>query len=160
LTLPYSGTWVETQRVQYKRLEREVDEASGVEAVQPNKRLNQERLEKLKSIGFAWSAKNVRKPKPPTPEGPPKLKKAPADESASRNEARTRLADAQWEELYLRLTQYKEKHFVSHDIFQKCARAVNGLFATSIQALKFLTFFRHILTHANVCYPVTGLSRS
>jgi len=49
------GTWVETQRVQYKKLERAVDEASGVETVAPNKRLNQERLERLQSIGFAWS---------------------------------------------------------------------------------------------------------
>jgi len=46
---------VETQRVQYRRLDRAVDEASGVETVAPNKRLNQERLEKLQSIGFAWS---------------------------------------------------------------------------------------------------------
>jgi len=31
--------------------------------VTPNKRLNAERLERLESIGFAWSAKNLRKPK-------------------------------------------------------------------------------------------------
>jgi hypothetical protein len=31
--------------------------------VYPNKRLNAERLQKLESTGFAWSAKNVRKPK-------------------------------------------------------------------------------------------------
>lgn len=102
-----------SQRVQYKRLEKEVDETSGVEAVQPNKRLNQVRLEKLKSIGFAWSAKNVRKPKPPAPDGPPKPKKVPADDSASRTEARNRLADSQWEEMYQRLEQYKAKHIVS-----------------------------------------------
>ena len=47
--------------MQYKRLQREYDEASGMEAVQPNKRLNQERLRKLQEIGFAWSAKHVRK---------------------------------------------------------------------------------------------------
>lgn len=52
---------VETQRVQYKRLQREYDETRGVESVQPNKRLNQERLGKLHEIGFAWSAKHVRK---------------------------------------------------------------------------------------------------
>ena len=57
------GTFVqvETQRVQYKRLQREYDETRGVESVQPNKRLNQERLRKLHEIGFAWSAKHVRK---------------------------------------------------------------------------------------------------
>jgi hypothetical protein len=112
-----------SQRVQYKRLEKEVDEASGVEAVQPNKRLNQVRLEKLQSIGFAWSAKNVRKPKPSAPDGPPKPKKAPADDSASRTEARNRLADSQWEEMYQRLEQYKEKHFVSSRITNS---ATNG----------------------------------
>uniref|UniRef100_A0A7S3P091 Helicase-associated domain-containing protein n=1 Tax=Amphora coffeiformis TaxID=265554 RepID=A0A7S3P091_9STRA len=58
---PKLGTWVETQRVQYKRLQREYDETRGVESVQPNKRLNQERLRKLHEIGFAWSAKHVRK---------------------------------------------------------------------------------------------------
>ena len=52
---------VETQRVQYKRLQREYDVTRGVESVQPNKRLNQERLRKLHDIGFAWSAKHVRK---------------------------------------------------------------------------------------------------
>jgi hypothetical protein len=102
-----------SQRVQYKRLEKEVDEASGLEAVQPNKRLNQVRLEKLKSIGFAWSAKNSRKLKPPAPDGPPKLKKAPADDTASRTEARNRLADSQWEEMYQRLVDYKAKNIVS-----------------------------------------------
>ena len=47
--------------MQYKRLQREYDETSGTEAVQPNKRLNEDRLRKLQEIGFVWSAKNVRK---------------------------------------------------------------------------------------------------
>ena len=73
---------VETQRVQYKRLQREYDEASGIESVQPNKRLNQERLRKLNEIGFAWSAKHVRKQRnnslqaaqsPPTLPPPPPM---------------------------------------------------------------------------------------
>ena len=49
------------ERVQYKRLVRTTDEQSGIETVQPNKRLNAERLHRLESIGFAWSAKNIRK---------------------------------------------------------------------------------------------------
>lgn len=56
------GTWVETQRVQYKRLPRIFDPVTGVEtAVQPNNRLTAERLQKLEDIGFAWSAKQLRK---------------------------------------------------------------------------------------------------
>jgi hypothetical protein len=126
-----------SQRVQYKRLEKEVDQASGVEAVQPNKRLNQVRLEKLKSIGFAWSAKNVRKPKPLAPDGPPKPKKAPADDSASRTEARNRLADSQWEEMYQRLEQYKAKHFVSSLLTMS---ETNGrLFLVSLTHKMFVT---------------------
>jgi hypothetical protein len=52
-----------SQRVQYKRLPRTVNEQTGEQGVQPNKRLNAERLQKLESTGFAWSAKNVRKTK-------------------------------------------------------------------------------------------------
>jgi len=105
---PKLGTWVETQRVQYKRLQRAVDEQSGVEAVTPNKRLNQERLEKLQSIGFTWSAKNLRKTKASAPDKPKKLKAGP-DDAAGKVAARNRLNDAQWEEMYQRLQQYKEK---------------------------------------------------
>ena len=53
---------VETQRVQYKRLPRIYDPATGLETgVKPNKRLNAERLQKLEAIGFAWSAKHIKK---------------------------------------------------------------------------------------------------
>jgi hypothetical protein len=44
---PKLGTWVETQRVQYKRLPRTLCEQSGTELIQTNKRLNEERLAKL-----------------------------------------------------------------------------------------------------------------
>lgn len=53
---------VETQRMQFKRLPRTLDPITGMElGVQPNKRLTAERLQKLEAIGFAWSAKLVRK---------------------------------------------------------------------------------------------------
>jgi hypothetical protein len=55
------GTWVETQRVQYKRLSRVFDEALGYEVPQANKRLTAERLQKLNDLGFCWSAKHIRK---------------------------------------------------------------------------------------------------
>jgi hypothetical protein len=112
---------VETQRVQYKRLQREYDEASGVEAVQPNKRLNQERLRKLQEIGFVWSAKHVKKqrnnslpsvlspmeadmPILITAQGPPPSRPRKTETKAAR------LNDEQWEEMYQRLVRYKEEH--------------------------------------------------
>jgi len=58
---PKLGTWVETQRVQYKRLPRVYDETLGHEVPQPNKRLTAERLKKLSDLGFCWSAKHIRK---------------------------------------------------------------------------------------------------
>lgn len=112
---------METQRVQYKRLQREYDEASGVEAVQPNKRLNQERLRKLQEIGFVWSAKHVKKqrnnslpsvlspmeadmPILITAQGPPPSRPRKTETKAAR------LNDEQWEEMYQRLVRYKEEH--------------------------------------------------
>lgn len=74
-------------------MQREVDESSGLEAVTPNKRLNQERLQKLESIGFAWTAKNVKK----KPKKPEVIRKS-------------RLNDSQWNEMYERLVAYKEQH--------------------------------------------------
>ena len=76
---PKLGTWVETQRVQYKRClahSREVAEARGIIApgtsddstlvpgqdyvIIPSKRLNAERLRRLNEIEFAWSARPGR----------------------------------------------------------------------------------------------------
>ena len=103
------GTWVETQRVQYKRLQREVDATSGVEAVQPNKRLDQERLAKLVEIGFAWSAKHVRKSTKAsaTAGGPSPVPRKPAGQPGE-SKATSRWSDNQWEEMYQRLVRYKE----------------------------------------------------
>ena len=130
------------KRVQYKRLIRDVDQASGVEAVTPNNRLNQERLAKLESIEFAWSAKNVRRsstePTPTTrigglaeggstgilPETNNSSKKKPSPSSPSEDgvvgvpiDARASscsyMSDNQWDEMYQRLFEYKEKCGVS-----------------------------------------------
>ena len=121
---PKLGTWVETQRVQYKRLEREVDATSGVEEVYPNKRLDHERLAKLKLIGFAWSAKHVRKnvgklvDKPAASAtsativenvtGPTAGSRKPVAPVCGDSKAPSRWSDHQWEEMYLRLKRYKE----------------------------------------------------
>lgn len=106
---PKLGTWVETQRVQYKKLQQDG------EAVTPNNRLNAERLAKLESVGFAWSAKNIRKtkstPTTPNPNGMPgSAKKRPMVDPLQRLQARQRLHDQTWNEMYLRLVAYKDKY--------------------------------------------------
>jgi hypothetical protein len=98
---------VETQRVQYKKLQREFDECSGTEAVHPNKRLNQERLAKLQTIGFAWSAKGQRK----NPTSTDMKARRPSLVDV-RSLARLRLNDAQWQQMYEKLVMYKEEHGV------------------------------------------------
>jgi hypothetical protein len=107
---PKLGTWVETQRVQHKKLQQDG------EAVTPNNRLNAERLAKLESVGFAWSAKNIRKIKtaPLTPIAGGgaigSAKKRPMVDPVQRLQARQRLHDQTWNEMYLRLVAYKEKY--------------------------------------------------
>jgi hypothetical protein len=91
------------QRVQYKRLPRTVDEITGIDMIQPNKRLTADRLGKLESIGFAWSAKHVRKKKTECPPIPDETVPAP-------NVRRQRLNEAQWEDMYQRLIKFRQQH--------------------------------------------------
>ncbi|KAG7356875.1 helicase domain protein [Nitzschia inconspicua] len=151
---PKLGTWVETQRVQHKRLARTYDPHTGMETVQPNNRLTAERLHKLQAIGFAWSAKHWRKL--PSETVHKKTEDghlmsvndlgdtasafetfAPADGEGNSQRStigtaiqatqhtktgghpphlqqqqrrRQRLNDAQWEDMYQRLVQYKTEH--------------------------------------------------
>lgn len=119
---PKLGTWVETQRVQYKRLERtKNDGKNDIEYVIPNKRLTTERLSKLHSIGFAWSAKNIRKGhynkgmnNSDTKNKATKKQQGdntlPTSVNSKNITARNRFNDAQWEEMYQRLMSYKEKY--------------------------------------------------
>jgi hypothetical protein len=107
---------VETQRIQWKKLPRTLAEGD-TEVVTPNRRLNDERLKRLQSIGFAWSAKNVRKPKPASPEEPmvarARKSNIPTD-PVSRAAARQQENDRQWMYMYDRLVEYKNKHGVSN----------------------------------------------
>jgi hypothetical protein len=82
-------------------LTRTQDESSGAEIIHPNKRLTTERLQKLESIGFAWVAKYMKK-------------KASGNNGDSGNaqqqqHRRQRVNEAQWEEFYQRLVQYREQ---------------------------------------------------
>ncbi len=123
-----------TQRVQYKRLQREYDAAMGVEQVQPNKRLDQTRLEKLNSIGFVWSAKTPRKPSPLQdssanqenttailPKAKPKKPNMDGKELVSRHVAR---GEDEWTEMYERLVKYKEEHGVSRSLWRTSSFAI------------------------------------
>jgi hypothetical protein len=97
------------QRVQHKRLPRTTDETIGIEIVQPNKRLNAERLQKLESIAFAWSAKHVRKSQKKV-ECPQNTPVEANTTSQQQQQRRHRLNEAQWEDMYQRLLKYKEQH--------------------------------------------------
>ena len=71
--------------------------------VHPNKRLTAERLQKLESIEFAWVAKYAKN-KTQLPSG--NSQKA----QQQQKQRRQRLNDAQWEEMYRRLIDYKETY--------------------------------------------------
>lgn len=109
---PKLGTWVETQRVQYKKLQ-QVQQAGGEAS---NNRLNPERLAKLESVGFAWSAKNIRKSKQasPTAANAGAKKRFVGGASiigtpTSRTQARQRISEQTWNDMFLRLCAYKER---------------------------------------------------
>lgn len=109
----------------------------GVEQVQPNKRLDQTRLTKLNSLGFAWSAKTQRKSSPvldpntsqENPVVPPKnkSKKLGFDEKGlpARHAARALVLDAQWNEMYERLVKYKDEHGVGRILLHALPRPPN-----------------------------------
>ena len=84
---------------------RTIDASTGVDTIQPNKRLTAERLAKLESIGFAWSAKHIRKKKS---EGGVVLASAPVAEQPQLR--RQKLNEAQWEDMYQRLVQFQHQH--------------------------------------------------
>ena len=150
---PKLGTWVETQRVQYKRLARD-----SVGVAQPNKRLNRERLQKLESIGFAWSAKGRKVVKAPTRSTTTSTTGAPNAVNRGANpegeRAKNRSSDAQWDEMYQRLVKYKEVygvrtvHFVQWLLFCDWP-APNEVFLTpflSFCQLRFCTYAGHVGT--------------
>ena len=93
----------QSQRVQYKRLIRTQDE-NGQEIVHPNKRLTAERLEKLESVGFAWVAKFLKKAAPKKDDDANTL-----DAANAQQQRKQRLNEAQWEDMYQRLVQYREQ---------------------------------------------------
>lgn len=107
--------------------------SNNVEFVQPNKRLDQARLAKLNSIGFAWSAKTQRKSplrdsissqeNASFPQQKEKLRKSGFDEKESaRHVARGLILEAHWDEMYERLVQYKNEHGVSRSLLHRLPR--------------------------------------
>lgn len=94
--------------MQYKRLGRvavgeSLTETTTEFILQPNNRLTQERLERLQSIGFVWNAKRANTAtSQPTP-----VKVSAAERNAQRFHD---MNDQQWDHLYQRLLNYKERH--------------------------------------------------
>ena len=81
--------WVETQRYEYTKLQRSVNETTEVNESEanpktnmPNPRLTQDRIRRLESIGFEWRVKQKMK----------------------------RYFDKQWDEMFQRLLLYREQH--------------------------------------------------
>lgn len=79
--------------------------------IQPNKRLSAERLKKLESLSFAWSAKHVRKNQK-KPDAPQNVEEEanPSSQQNQQHQRRKRLNEAQWEDMYQRLQKYKEQY--------------------------------------------------
>ena len=110
-----------TERVQYKKLHRAVDERSGVELVAPNNRLTPLRLDKLNAIGFAWTAKPVRPAGSDAAarsaaaaaaatcdgESPPPMPNV--HEKTRESTASHRQSAEGWEEMYQRLVQFRQR---------------------------------------------------
>jgi hypothetical protein len=98
--------------MQYKRLERAIDEGSGEEYVAPNNRLTPERLEKLRAIDFAWTAKNVRKRDAASMESgslAPPAASIPKRPSFSGYNHTKQSAEELFEEMIQRLAAFKER---------------------------------------------------
>lgn len=102
---PKLGTWVHTQRIQYRKLVAgtfkndapdEVVETEGTEKSEDEKnfRLTEDRRRRLDEVGFVWSARETEKADVPT--------------KLSRNSY-----DDQWDAMFERLKAYKERHGVS-----------------------------------------------
>lgn len=82
------------------------DESTGREIVHPNKRLTADRLQKLESVGFAWVAKFIKK----TPTKKEEEEVSTLEAVNAQQQRKQRLNEAQWEDMYQRLVQYKQQY--------------------------------------------------
>lgn len=100
------GTWVHTQRIQYRKMlagtTKKATEGVGTEQEEEEKnfRLTEDRRRRLDEAGFVWSVRDNEK------------SDAPA-KPLSRNSY-----DDQWDAMFERLKEYKERHGVSRATFQ------------------------------------------
>jgi hypothetical protein len=97
------GTWVHTQRIQYRKLvqgsvkKEEEEELLAEQALHEGKddehsfRLTEDRRQRLEDAGFVWSARDSEKPTEPS--------------RIARNSY-----DDQWDSMFDRLAMYKDKH--------------------------------------------------
>jgi Helicase associated domain len=93
-----------------------VDEETGVEHVMPNERLTAERLEKLESVGFAWSASRPKKPKEPNHH---LLAASPSElvdlggnegEGSEEDDSGSLVGPIEWDAMLDRLVAFKSAH--------------------------------------------------
>ena len=89
--LEYRGTWVDTQRINYRKQNLQDTTSAGVDS---QKRLPAERIARLDALGFVWS---------------PRKSRAQEEHIAERQ----RLYEEHWEDYHQRLAHYKAIHGVS-----------------------------------------------
>lgn len=87
ILLLFSGTWVDTQRVNYRK------QKLAIVAIgkQSERRLSTDRIARLEALGFVWNLRRSH---------------AKEDRILERN----RLFDEKWDDFYLRLVKFAEKN--------------------------------------------------
>jgi hypothetical protein len=147
---PKLGTWVETNRAQFRKLWIETGKSKEflISApdptiyVTPNKRLSEERLKKLQDVGFSWSVRNAKNVSADTinvnkrtinvgdVDDTTKLDGEVVGGKGKHTEVskRRKRNDALWNDMYDRLVQYKNKNghcLIQVDNDPKLAKWVN-----------------------------------
>ena len=147
---PKLGTWVETNRVQFRKLWVEtgkskeflISSPDPTIYVTPNKRLSEERLKKLQDVGFSWSVRNAKKVSADSAGRKKRTRDVGdgdtvtildgevVDGKGKHTEVskRRKRNDALWNDMYGRLVQYKNENghcLIQVDNDPKLAKWVN-----------------------------------
>lgn len=145
---PKLGTWVETNRAQFRKLWIETGKSKEflISApdptiyVTPNKRLSEERLKKLQDVGFSWSVRNAKNVLADSSEKKRTRDVGDGDTTVLDGEVvsgkgkhtevskRRKRNDTLWNDMYGRLVQYKDTNghcLIQVDNDPKLAKWVN-----------------------------------
>lgn len=118
---PSLGSWVETQRAQFKKMWVASGQSDDLLSsapdptiyVTPNKRLSAERLSRLQDIGFSWFVRKRRSTNGKRKASGDASSTSEGNESgngAAHDPRKRRRKDEQWNEMYQRLVQFKDQH--------------------------------------------------